>query len=432
MKKKLPEHELRMDKEQDKRTTMSSQDGMDFLDFLIILAEQKRFIVKTCLLCVLLALLYAFGVTPLYKSSLLLMSPLSQQQTSPVSRLSSVLGLGSEVANIALSAAGVSLPSDLIVGIAESRTVIDAVMTRTNFSCKVQKEGFISTLKTFIMGKEETTPPFLEDIREHFMERLQIVPNPLTGIITFSFRDPSPDFAAEVVTTLFEEVQNCMEKQLITQASHQRFFWEKQLTETLPLLADAEQKLMAYQVKTGIIDVSAQGNALMTSLVKLRAELAVKEVELKAARQFGAAKNPQVQMIEAEIKEMRNQLQVLESASGTAAPSQSGLQDLPSVSLEYIRLMREFKIQEAIYEMLLKNYEGARISEAQEPFIIQLLAPAEIPQKKDSPRRLFILFLALFLGIFVGFTGAFFRVFWSTSKEGFAVKKKILRQRLRE
>ena len=62
----------------------------------------------------------------------------------------------------------------------------------------------------------------------------------------------------------------------------------------------------------------------------------------------------------------------------------------PSVAtsrFKYLDLLRKTKTDEAVYELLTKQYEIARIQEAREVPTAQVLDPAVVPGKKSSPHR---------------------------------------------
>jgi len=52
-----------------------------------------------------------------------------------------------------------------------------------------------------------------------------------------------------------------------------------------------------------------------------------------------------------------------------------------------IRLMREVKYQEVMFELLAKQYELARVDEAKDAPVIQVLDRAAPPEMRSSPRR---------------------------------------------
>jgi uncharacterized protein involved in exopolysaccharide biosynthesis len=70
--------------------------------------------------------------------------------------------------------------------------------------------------------------------------------------------------------------------------------------------------------------------------------------------------------------------------------------------LNYLRASRELKFQEELYELLVKQYEGSKIDEAQEAPVVQVIEPAILPERKSGPKRSLIVLGALLLGLFVG------------------------------
>jgi uncharacterized protein involved in exopolysaccharide biosynthesis len=60
---------------------------------------------------------------------------------------------------------------------------------------------------------------------------------------------------------------------------------------------------------------------------------------------------------------------------------------LPAREQEYLNLMRTFKTNEATYELLTKQYEMAKINEANDVSSIQVIQKAVVPEKKVKPER---------------------------------------------
>ena len=67
-------------------------------------------------------------------------------------------------------------------------------------------------------------------------------------------------------------------------------------------------------------------------------------------------------------------------------------------------------------QILLRQYENAKINEAQNPLIIQMLSEPTYPELRDSPRRTKTVILATILGCFLGIFASFLRHFMSMSK----------------
>jgi len=171
-------------------------------------------------------------------------------------------------------------------------------------------------------------------------------------------------------------------------------------------LADAEQALKETEQKTGLIQLDGQAKAIVDAVVKLRALIAAKEVELHAMRLFSTEENPDVRLGEEQLSGLREQLARLEKRSASAIPGDVEVPtgSVPEAGLQYVRKLREVKYAETLFEMLAKQYEAARLDEARTAAVIQVLDPAIEPDRKSSPKRGLIIFAAMSLG-FLGAVG---------------------------
>ena len=75
---------------------------------------------------------------------------------------------------------------------------------------------------------------------------------------------------------------------------------------------------------------------------------------------------------------------------------------MTQASLEYVRRLRDVKYYETIFDILARQFELAKLDEAKEGALIQVVDPAIPPDKKSSPRRALIVILATLAGLFVG------------------------------
>jgi uncharacterized protein involved in exopolysaccharide biosynthesis len=87
--------------------------------------------------------------------------------------------------------------------------------------------------------------------------------------------------------------------------------------------------------------------------------------------------------------------------SSEARGDATGRVDLSTASgVSNIRLLREVKYNEVMFELLAKLYEMARIDEAKEGPIIQVLDGAAPPERKSGPKRALIVLSAFFAALF--------------------------------
>lgn len=395
------------------------EDEIDLLDLLLVLARRKWFIIKTTTIFAVLAIAYALLATPIYKAETQVIPP----QSGGSGAMAALAQMG--VPDFAAGMLGVTTPSDTLVAIVKSRPVLDKVIDKFGLMDREPEPGLppveaikegINTLKEKLLpskesASEEEEPKFRSDIRMALATATSANADTKSGIITISVSDTSPDLAAEIANEYVAQLQELMQSLAFSQASQQRLFLENQVKDAQYNLLQAERNLSEYQIRTGILDVGEQTSAVMEGLIKLRAEVTAKEVELRSTQTFATANNPKVKRLQSELASLKEQLRRMEASTGSTMPSDISIKDLPDAGLEYLRLMRDMKFNETLYGMLLKQYESARISEAQEPSVVQVLAQAEPPERRSKPKRKLIVVLATVLGGFIGVFGAFLKEF---------------------
>jgi tyrosine-protein kinase Etk/Wzc len=87
-----------------------------------------------------------------------------------------------------------------------------------------------------------------------------------------------------------------------------------------------------------------------------------------------------------------------------------GLADVPGAGLEYLRADHELRYRQALFDMLMKQYDAARLDEAKDAAIIQVVEPAIEPDRKSFPKRALIIELFAIVGFFGGCILA--RILW--------------------
>jgi uncharacterized protein involved in exopolysaccharide biosynthesis len=78
------------------------------------------------------------------------------------------------------------------------------------------------------------------------------------------------------------------------------------------------------------------------------------------------------------------------------------LANVPRAGLEYLRALREMKYHDMLFEVLSKQYEAAKIDEAKEAPVIQVVDPAIPPDRKSGPPRALITILTTVLSAIAG------------------------------
>jgi len=87
---------------------------------------------------------------------------------------------------------------------------------------------------------------------------------------------------------------------------------------------------------------------------------------------------------------------------------------VPGLGQEYARLMRDFKIQEILVELLTKQYEMTKLTEANNVSTVQIIQKARVPDRKIKPKRAIIVITCTMAGFAMALFLAFMRDFFGT------------------
>jgi len=348
------------------------------LDLLIILSRRNQIILRATLAAAVLAAIVSLLLPNLYTATANILPP--QQSPSLAASMIGQLGALGPMAAMAQKDLGLKNPNDLYVGMLRSRTAEEAIIRRFDllrvYRDKKMSDGRrdLEDASSIVLGKE--------------------------GFVTISVEDKDRSRAPQIANAYVEQLRKLTQDLAVTEAGQRRLFFERQLELAKNNLADAEQALKETEQKTGLIQLDGQAKAIIESVVKLRALMAAKEVELHAMRLFSTEQNPDVMLGEQELSGLRAQLALLEKQGGGPGNVQVPVGNVPEAGLQYVRKLREVKYAETIFEILAKQYEAARLDEAKTAAIIQVLDPAIEPDRKSSPPRTWIVVIVTLLGFF--------------------------------
>lgn len=366
----------------DQHKTHGTSESATFLELATTLAQRKWFILKLTAAAGVLGIVVALLLPNWYTAETRILPPQQQQSSAAVLMMSSLAsGSGAALA----SAAGRDLlknPNDLYVGMLKTRPIADAIIKRFD-------------LQKLYRARDMT------GARKELSRHTDIV-SERTGMISISVEARDKTQAAGMANAYVEELRNLTKGLALTEASQRRLFYEDQLKQAGNDLASAEAGLKEAQQKTGVIEPDAQSKALIEGVGDLRARIVAKEVELQTMRSFATDKNPDVDLAQHELAGMKVQLRKLERQTGDPGSYDIRLKDVPQAQLDYIRAARELKFRETVFELLAKQFEAAKIDEAKDAALIQVVEPAAAPERKSSPKRAIITVLAASSGFFLG------------------------------
>ncbi len=359
-----------------------AREGIELIGALLVLSQRKATIVKITLAAIVLATIGSLLLPNMYTATTTILPP----QQSP-SVLTAMLGQLSSIAKLNDSDLEFDNPVDLFIGMLKSRTVEYRLVDR------------------FDLRKIYWTKSY-QDARKELESRSYIVAE-REGLISISVTDRDRQRAADLANAYVEELHTINSGLAVSEAARRRLFYQHKVDAERDALSLAELDLKQAQEKTGLVVPDAQARAIIQSVADMRAQIAIHEVRLQAMRNYATAGNPDLARAEQELAGLRTQLAKMEGDTGEFGNGNLEVptRRLPEVELEYIRRARDLKYHEALYDFLTKQLEAARLGEAKDAVVVQVVDPAVVPEKKSSPRRMLIVMItgtAVFLFSCIG------------------------------
>jgi uncharacterized protein involved in exopolysaccharide biosynthesis len=179
----------------------------------------------------------------------------------------------------------------------------------------------------------------------------------------------------------------------VTDAQQRRLFFETQIVKTQEKLAKTEALFRDEQGRSGFQMPSINADTSLKNIAELHGQIAAREIQLQAIDRFATLQNPEVQRLTSELSAMRSTLQKLERGSGTPA--------VGTIQQEAMAAYRDLKTQESMLEAFVKQLELARVDEAKEGPLLQVVDTATPPDRRSSPKRALIVLISLLAGLFL-------------------------------
>ena len=261
------------------------------------------------------------------------------------------------------------------------------------------------------------------------------------GTLKISVIDKKPEIAKAMVVELLTKLDSVNQQLGMDKGRFNREFLEQRLNETKTDLAIAEIRLKDFQEKTGIIDIVSQISAqyeaygqiyiqemqvygqlynqemiAYTELYSLKAQT---EIQLNVSKATLNPNNPAVKRYEIMLNEQEKQLDLITSSLDKQLldiilgfekiecknlinelehlPTMINFDNFPVLGMENARLIRELTIQNTLLELLLPQYETARLEESKNIPTLQVIDEPKVAINKTKPIRSLIVIASVIM-----------------------------------
>jgi uncharacterized protein involved in exopolysaccharide biosynthesis len=370
---------------------------MTLLDYALVFWRYGWLIVGICVISALATFIVTVRTPKIFESTATLLAPKEGVSTG-------LLG-GLAATGLLQQAAGAHVPSltpnrDILVSVLKSRTLATAVVERFG-------------LQAYYQGR------YFEDAIRDLRSATQVTASPVSAAISVTVADTNPRLAAEIANFFVDELDRIIARFGTGEAGRLGAFIAGQLSQDKKDLERAEEALQRFQERNKAIVLEAQTGRAIETAARLKGEIMAAEVQLQVMRTFATEANPEIVNLRRRIEEMRRQLAEVQYGDGVVRPrgrpqAPRDRRDftlpftkVPELGLELARLTREVKIQEAVVNLLTQQLEQARIAEARDLPVAQILDRAVPAERHSRPRLRSNLMLAGIVSLFVGATLAF-------------------------
>lgn len=373
----------------------ATEDSVHLLDYVLVLAKHSRMIIYASVTLALLTYLYLFISPNKYTATARLLPP--RQNFALSAQLLENLGGGGPESTIGGGAAGAlgGIAAGML-GLKSSGELYASIMIGNSIS-----DLIIERFKLKKLYKSK----FIDDARYELRKRVKIIVGKKDGLIDIEVTDENPIRAAEMANAYSEELDKLLQKLTLKEAKDRLNFLEGERVLATENLKKAEEALRRFGEQKSVIQLDTQTKSVLEYIGSLRASVDAKEIQLQVLRQQATPANYDVIRLETEIKGLKDKLRATENQWDQSCIGDVCLptSTTPSLAIEYIRLYRETKYQEGLYQLFSKMTELARVDIVKKFGIINMVDKAFPPEKKSNKRLIPPILVGLLTLTFMAF-----------------------------
>jgi len=390
----------------------SDDDEINFMDILLVIAKYNRFIMAFTAVSIVLALIYVMLQPFSYTAKTVILPPQPKTESSVNALLGSLGGIGGLTVGGTL---GLKNPSDMFVGMLKSRTLADQLVIKLGLQ-KLYKAKNLTEARRALENSTKITAG-------------------KDGFISVEYTSSDPKLAALIANTYVSELDKLNSTVALSEAAKRRLFYEKQIKLASVSLSQAETAMKQTQRKTGWYEFGGLDNSLMpggggggggggarvnasvlAKAEELRAQITIIDVDLASMRRYMTEQNPTYMQAHATLAALKAKLIKLEG-SPIEADVKVPVNKLPDIGFAYIHQLRQLKFQQTLFELYTKQFEIAKMDEAKESPLVQVVDKALPPEERSWPKRAQMMVIATILALVISIMLAFIMNALDTAKQ---------------
>ena len=374
------------------------EDEIDLFELFRVLIKHWKLVIIMPFLVACAVAVYSLSLPNFFKASATLYVHSSSRGSSLLSsmpQLAAMAGLGG----------GGS--ADYLVAYLKSRTMSDRIINR-----------FGIATHPVIVGDEPPEEIIYDNVLKS-LRNIVSIDKDRDGLITISAETKSPQLSAEIAAAYIDYLTAFARGP----QKEKRIFVERQLEVISKELAEAEYAVKEFQDEHKMFALDKQSSGIIERLARLESEKVSAGVSLQMQQSLLRASGNMPELVRIESQKVSEEAKIAALEKEIAIVEQQ-LALLPAIGLEYARLQRNLKVKEKLYGVLTEQFEMAKIAEAEEGSMFEVMDRPRPPDLKSKPRRSIMVIMAGLSAGVLGVFGAFLIEFVRRRKEQEAAEKK--------
>ncbi|MFN1835808.1 GumC family protein [Balneola sp. MJW-20] len=374
---------------------MSEDRKIDLLDVATILAERKKTIAMIVLTITIIGVVIAFVWPKTYRSEVTFVV------TDGNSINLSGGGLLSGLADIQMGGGSISAEQALVL--LRSTEIQDKLIEEFDLA-EVYNTSVPEALRKKFGARVE-----IEDVREGGIGFNSII------AIKLAYVGEDPDRVYDLVNEYYGTVDSTVQKLNKKNVEDGYRLIENRLQQNLMDMERAEDSLVAFQSRYGILEVEEQAKAQIQAIAELRTEIVKLEIQINYLGDVLGEQSSRLTDLKTQKRALERRYNNLIQGNGNVEEIGDpefdifqSVDQMPALFIEYLRRYREVLVQEEIYKVLYPQYEQQKLSYEEASSGLMVIDPAVKPTYKYGPKRSYIMIAAFLFGLIVAFIRVFF------------------------
>lgn len=376
---------------------MSKNREIDVIDVATLLAVRKKTIAKIVLTVTVLGTLLAFIWPKTYRSEVsFVVTDGNSIDLSGGGLLNGLAGL---------KTGGSSISADQALILMRSTEIQDRI---------IQKFDLKEVLGTDIpegMRKKFDNRVEIEDIREGGIGFNSIV------ALKLAYLGDEPERVFDIIQYYFTTLDSTITSLNRRNVEQGYLLIKERLDQNLADMEEAEDSLVAFQSRYGILEVEEQAKAQIGAVAEVRTAIVKLEIQINYLQDVLGESSSKLTDLKMQKKALDRRYRNL--IKGNTDGESSGddvigfdifqpVEKMPALFAEYLRRYREVLVQEEIYKVLYPQFEQQKLRYKEAASGLLVIDPAVLPTYKDSPKRAYIIIGAFLFGCILAFVRVFF------------------------